>query len=542
MAVLGAEKAATAAVKAFALGRLRDDELAAVARWMLMDGGNVKSSSRANGGPAPAARDRAELARERVGWPLKGLAHGFFFVTFVLGPLAIDPTFVFSRTRVTYFAPLLMPKLLVLCVSVALGLLVWLLASPQLRLRSLTANVARARPLFLVAWATVVAVLVSVLFAKMPAALALTGSNVRFDGALVTALWLCLAPLAYVVVVRTRLTTAPVLYIAGIYAVLSGWLLAEAYGFEPVSLVNPSFRGVPQGVIATLGNSSLAGIFVGAGALLFGFAFVTQKRMLPRLLWALVTVLSSAAMAAAGGRAAQLGLIVFWLAFLAFVLTRRRSALPAMAVISILAACSFGVVGATAPHGERKLASYSTVLAGENLSVNERLITWKAGVLAILHRPFFGYGADQAATTVWQYTTKKQQRLLFLSFIKPSEVASAVRHGKVIVYKSSGSGKLAYVVTNFDKAHNYFIDFGIAFGLVPLLLLVITIMSILAATIRSRSWLANITGVLLAYYLFCGMAWFPTLTLDPFFWALAGVGVAAAALQRTGSPRPGQTG
>lgn len=459
---------------------------------------------------------------------IRVLGHAYLLVALVLGPLSFDPAYLWSHTPPTLINQLLLPKVLVLCLAVALGVLVWLLASPDVRLARMGAYL-RVAPTSLVLVALAIAgVLVSAFFATTPLALALTGSNYRLDGALIAAMWLALVPLTYAVVRRIGRASAAIPYLAFTFSFMSVYLLVQAYGLEPLALANPALTRVPSIVAATLGNSSLAGNFVGIGVVLFGILHVANARDPRRGLWGAVTVLSSAGVAAAGGRASQLSIAAAWLVLVLLVLRRRRELLRRMLVVSTLSLVAFAAVGYTAAHAAWKLATYAAVAAGDNGSFNDRLITWRAGIAAIAERPLFGYGADQAAETVWQHVSPTQERQLFAQFIKRQEVPSATRYGRVLVYKDAATGKQAFVRMNYDKAHDYFIDFALAHGVLALALFLIMAVALMWRLWRSRSILAVAAGVVVAYYLFAGLAWFATVSVDPTVWAIAGLGLAAA--------------
>lgn len=374
-----------------------------------------------------------------------------------------------------------------LCATVALGVLVWLLGSPGVRLARMGAHVRRSPAALVLSWLAIAAVLVSAFFATSPLALALTGSNERLDGALVTALWLALVPLSFAVLRRIPDRRTWVHYTAFSFFIISAYLLVQAYGVEPLALANPALTRAPDMVAATLGHPSLAGIFEGIGVLFFGILFVSGAGMRERTLWGAMAVACSAGAAAAGGRAGQVGIVVAWLALASIVVVRRRDLLRPMLVISALALGAFVAVGFTAPYGFKKLDSYTTVAAGDNASFNHRLITWRAGVAAIAGRPVFGYGADQAADTVWKHVSPAEERKLYTEFIRPDEVASATRHGRILTYKQSKTGKNAFVRMNYDKAHDYFIDLGLANGLVALGLFLAMVGALLWRLWRSGS-------------------------------------------------------
>lgn len=469
-----------------------------------------------------------EVATQRTSVVVQVLGHGFLLFALVLEPLAFDPAYFWTASAPSPMDRLLLPKVLVLAATVAIGVLVWLLGSPDIRLSNISRHLRRAPASLVLAWLSIAAILVSTLFATSPLALALTGSNYRLDGALVTGMWLALVPLAFGVIRRLGNTTTWLGYAAVSLFLITAYLLIQAYGFEPMSLINHAMARTPPHVSATLGSASVASIFVGTGVLVFGVLSVAGAQGSRRNLWTAMAVLCSAGVAAAGGRAAQLSLAVAWLVLAILVVRTRRTLLRRMLGVSVLALVAFGVVGLTTTYGLMKLNTYSAVAAGDNGSFNHRLITWRAGIAAIAERPLFGYGADQAAKTLWQHVTPAEERRLFTEFIRADEVPSAIRHGEILVYKSDTTGTQKVVRMNYDKAHDYFIDLGLANGLIALALFLAMVAALSWQLWRSGSMIALAAGVVIAYYLFAGLAWFGTVNVDPFVWAIAGIGLAAA--------------
>lgn len=460
--------------------------------------------------------------------PVRVLGHAYLLIALVLEPLTFDPAYFWAQTQPSPVDRLLLPKVLVLAATVALGVLVWLLGSPDIRLASLGRHVRRAPASLVLAWLAIAALVVSTVFATSPLALALTGSNYRLDGALVTGMWLALVPLTFAVMRRLRNKTAWLGYAAFSLALISAYLLVQAYGLEPLSFINHALARTPPTVSATLGHASLASIFVGTGVLVFGILSVAGAPGSRRGLWGALAVLCSASVAAAGGRAGQVALATAWVALAILVVLKRRTLVRPLVVVSLLSVVAFGIVGVTSVHGRGKLVSYSSVAAGDNASFNHRLITWRAGIAAIAERPLFGYGADQAAETLWQHVTPAEERRLYTGFINADEVPSAVRNGQILIYKNDVTGKQSFLRMNYDKAHNYFIDLGLANGLVALALFLAMVIVLLRRLWRSGSVVALAAGVVVAYYLLAGMAWFGTVNVDPFVWTLAGIGLAAA--------------
>lgn len=472
---------------------------------------------------------------------VKILGHTYLVLGLLIAPLAFDPRYLWSVAAPSLVNRLLLPKVLVLCATVAVGVLTWLVGSPEVQLRTLGRFLRTSPRTLVLTWLTIGAVVLSAFFATIPLALALTGSNARLDGALITAMWLALLPLTFAVVNRLKSAEAALPYAAIAFVVVTAYLLSEAYGLDPLSLVNPNILPTPRLVAATMGHPSIASLFEGIGIVLFGLLFLLTPIGGKRFIWAVVAILCSAGIGAAGGRAAQVGVAATWLAFFIVVLKDHRSLLRSLLVISVFAAGAFGIGALTTGYGVEKLATYDAVAAGDNASFNHRLITWRAGIAAIAERPAFGYGAGQAATTVWQHVTPAEERQLFTEFIKPDEVASATRHGKILTYKNDKTGKYAFLRMNYDKAHNYFIDLGLANGLIALALFMATMVLLLWRLLRSRSVVALAAGAAVVYYLIATLAWFPTVNVDPFMWAVAGLGLGGAFLadrQDVGSSVP----
>lgn len=450
--------------------------------------------------------------------------HAYCLLAFVVGVVAVSPLALMRISGAE--AEFLVAKVVVLLAAVVVGLITWMLGAEDIGAHNLATRLYKATADLKILGLAVIAALVSSWFAISPVAVSLLGSPVRWDGSAITALWWCLVPLSFLLGRRHASSRVGIMvsYAAVGMALGSAVTLVQAYGLYPLHVLNSE---IPPAFADLLGNASLASIFAGVGVVLFGLLAVFLAASWRQRAVLVVALLASGAVGATGGRSAQVGIGLVWILALAHIYLHKKKFIRRFVWISIAMLLTFTVTALSSGVGRWKLASYQAVVEGSNGSLNARIVTWKAGVAAILQRPFFGYGADMAAVTVWQYVTPGEAHLLYRQFMTGKEARTAVRYGSILFYKDDKTGKTNHVVANYDKAHNYFIDLGLANGLIVLVSFFVAVTVMLYRMVRARSSVAQAIGLALAFFLISELAWFASIVVDPYVWALVGVGLAA---------------
>lgn len=476
----------------------------------------------------------ADILKKPPAALLQGL---FFFALLIYYPLSFSLSGLGGAAPSLTIFPL---KLVAMSGIFILGLAAVWVSFPGTRLAILPAALMKAPLTVRYLLAFLAWLVLASLFSRQGFYLALFGSNVRYDGTLPQVMWFAVAGIAAALVGARRLPRAlpPAFMVTG--ALLVGaWSLTQSYGYQLLHFLSPHLfalhhTGMPA---ASLGHQALVAAYLGVVLVIWS----ARQVMANRLSWwsLLISALLAGMLVGTGGRAGELAVLLVWTAFALY--RGRRSGWRPVAAYSLAILAGGGVVFATNAHAQGRVESFRQVAEGGNSSFNHRLITWQAGIKAVLARPVFGWGPDQAADTVWMYTSPAQQRRLFSEFVSRKEAKTAVRKGKVLAYINPKTHRLGLVDMNYDKAHNYLIDMTLASGVPALLLFLGFLLSGLWALWKAASPLTMAVALGIVVYMIYGQAWFYTLNVDPMIWGLFGLGLGAAWLaeaDRAGLPPP----
>ena len=482
-------------------------------------GRSVKMTQRQ---PASALRTRQLL--HKLFW-------GLLFLAF---PLAVMPKEVLAlipQSVITFpkngFAEVLLPKLVVF-------VLLWGLGARQayLLLRKGSGEgqsvLSRASPLRLpLLWLLLflAASLTTSLLNPAPLGLSLPLIPDRYESILFRLLesaWYALTLLAAVLSSSRVLRLTWVYHLLALGACLAGgWALLEAYGVDPLRLIDPSAR-VGNNVQATMGHQSYVAAYL-AVVLVFWVTWRLLSRRL-RLLDGIIIAFLTACLVASGGRAGALAALLS-LAGLGAVWFWRRGRSRYLLLLGGVMLLAGAAPLLTSQHARTRLDKLGSAVQGTDPATSHRLIFWQVGVKAILDRPLTGYGIDAFGNAAWFFATPEQAEAMLTEFLPPKTAARAFRLGNLALYRTPGSGTLELQPVKPYRVHNYFLDIGFASGIPVMLLFIAFLLSTGWALLKARTPLSLATLLALLTYMIYGMVWFATPNVDTLVWGLVGLGL-----------------
>lgn len=310
-----------------------------------------------------------------------------------------------------------------------------------------------------------------------------------------------------------------------------GWALLEAYGVDPMRLIDENAR-VGINVQATLGHQGYVAAFVAVVLVFWTTWRLLQNRLRP--LDVAIIALLTASLVASGGRAGFLAaaltlsaLVVYWLR------GRRRSRYLVLLGAVMLASAALPLL--TSPHAQTRLNRLGTAVQGQDPATSHRLIFWQVGLRAIAQRPLSGYGIDAFGNAAWYFASPEEAREMITEFLPRETAENTVRLGKLVLYRGEGAGLVLQALEPY-RVHNYLLDIAFASGVPVALLFLGFVAASLRALYRARTPLALATALALLTYLLYGMAWFATPNVDPLVWGLLGLGLGSLGADRAASP------
>ncbi len=466
------------------------------------------------------------------------VASGIFWAAlFLVYPLVLNyPLLVTTRAAPNGALATVAAKAVALVALTILGILLWLITTPDLNLRDLGRRWA-AQPNHW-KWLTIflIVLVASGLFAIKGFFYALQGDSVRYDGLLFELCWYLMAALAAAMVRRSGDPVPALRWAAAGGLVIAAWATLQAYGIEPFYFLNHIFVLYTYGMpAASLGHQAIVAGYLATLTVIWSAWLVLEGGRQPKRLlgsWLIPPALT-VGLVASGGRAGLVAAAVLWIVFL--VAWGRQKPYRMVALWVSLSLLIAGMaVALTNHHGGHRIDSLAVAARGQNPSLNHRFITWEAGLKAILHRPITGYGPDAFAIEVWKYTSPAQARRLFTEFIPKAEAAHAVRKGTALVYVNPKIHRVGVLNMNYDKAHNYFIDLGVASGVVALALFIGYLLSSWRFLLRYGGAFGIATTLAILTFLLFAEAWFYTIDIDPMIWGLLGLGLGVAQARKAG--------
>ncbi len=471
--------------------------------------------------PQSASRKRRRL--HKLFWGLL-----FFAFPLVIMPkevLALIPASIVTFPK-NGFAEVLLPKLLVFAVLWAIG------ARQAYGLLRRTENgvLGRASPLRRpLSWLLLflAASFVVSLLNPAPLGLSLPFIPARYESILFRLLenaWYALTLLTAVLSASRTVKLSWIYHLVVLGACLAGlWALLEAYGVDPLRLIDPDAR-VGINVQATMGHQSYVSAYL-AVVLVFWVTWRLLGRRL-RLLDGFIIGFLTACLVATGGRAGLLAAVLS-LSVLGVAWFRRRGRSRYLLLLGGVMLLAGTVPLLTSPHARARLDRLGNAVQGTDPATSHRLIFWQVGVKAILERPLTGYGIDAFGNAAWFFATPEQADEMLTEFLPPKTAARAFRLGNLALYRTPGSGTLELQPVKPYRVHNYFLDIGFASGIPVLLLFTAFLLSTAWALLKARTPVSLATLLALLTYLIYGMVWFATPNVDTLVWGLVGLGLGS---------------
>ena len=333
--------------------------------------------------------------------------------------------------------------------------------------------------------------------------------------------WYLLTLLAAVLSASRVVRASWVLHLLALGACLAGgWALLEAYGVDPLRLIDPDAR-VGINVLATMGHQSYVAAFL-AVVLVFWTAWRLLGNQL-RWLDALIIGLLTTCLVASGGRAGLLAALIT-LSLLGLLWLRRRGRVRYLVPLAALIFLAGALPLLTSPHARGRLDRLGTAVQGDDPATSHRFIFWQLGVRAILARPLIGYGIDAFGNAAWFFASPEEAEELLTEFLPEQTAARAVRLGNLALYRLP-SGSVTLQAVKPYRVHNYFLDVAFASGVPVLLLFLAFLLSTGWALLSARTPVALATLLALLTYLIYGVFWFATPNVDTLVWGLVGLGL-----------------
>jgi O-antigen ligase len=462
----------------------------------------------------------------------------FWSLLFVVFPLATAPKTLlslFPDDFVTFpedgFAEVLLPKLVVFALFWTLGARTVYKLWREGRIAPLSAASPLRGPLRWLSLFLLASLLVSLVHpSSLGLSLPLIGRYESVLFRLLETAWYALTFIGAGMVASRVLPPEVPLHLMALGACSAGlWTLLEAYGIDPMRLVDPQSQ-VGINLQATMGHQSYVAAFVSTV-----LVFWVSWRLLLAKLRALdvgIIALLTAALVASGGRAGLLAALLTLSVFIVYWL--RRSKRPKyLLVLGGVMLLVGAVTVSTSPHAQDRLQRLGVAAQGEDPATSHRLIFWQVGLKAILQRPLTGYGVDAFGNAAWWFASPEQADEMLTEFLPPRKAEKTVRIGKLAVYRSPDSQELEVQAVEPYRVHNYLLDIAFASGIPVLLLFLLFVASSLRALYRAKTALSLATSLALLTYLLYGMAWFATPNVDPLMWGLVGIGLGSVVTDKT---------
>ena len=336
--------------------------------------------------------------------------------------------------------------------------------------------------------------------------------------------WYALTLLAAVLSASRVVKLSWVYHLVALGACLAGlWALLEAYGIDPLKLIDANAR-VGNNVQATMGHQSYVAAYL-AVVLVFWVTWRLLGRQLRPLDGVIIGFLT-ACLVASGGRAGLLAAMLTLL-FLGFIWFRRQGRSRYLLLLGGVMLLAGGVPLLTSPHARARLDKLGSAVQGTDPATSHRLIFWQVGVKAILERPLTGYGIDAFGNAAWFFATPEQADEMLTEFLPRKTAARAIRLGNLALYRAPKSGTLELQPVKPYRVHNYFLDIGFASGIPVLLLFIAFLLSTGWALLKARTPVSLATLLALLTYLIYGQVWFATPNVDTLVWGLVGLGLGS---------------
>ena len=463
-------------------------------------------------------------SRDTAPWLWYG-HHAYWAALLVVTPLLLSPQ-VFVRDDASGLSTIAGFRALACAALLLFGIVLVLMSFPDVRVRDLARSIRVSRGPVMWMYLTIALMLVSIPFSNLAPVVPALGSPARFDGPLVQASWLGLfvvsCGLAAARVVSSRAVSR---YAATGGILTAGWIVLQALGADPVTYL--SRAGVvlrfPAGAF---GRGGLAAAYV-AVILTLCLGSIAVRRRLSSGGIAIAGLLSTA-MVATGGRGAWLGFLVGGTS-LAWYSIRRGTPWRLWLATAVVLSAGIPLGLLIAPHARSQITRSESIASGADATVSNRLVAWRAATRVLARYPLFGVGPEGFNYALWNFTTPGEQQRLLTEVLRfePDVGSFAISGNVVFVTPPAAQAPVAYQL-DWDKAHNYVIDVALATGIPAALAMVAATLSLLVALFRAGQGFSSTTGFALVAFAIYAQAWFPTVSVDPVVWGVAGAALGFA--------------
>lgn len=358
------------------------------------------------------------------------------------------------------------------------------------------------------------------------------GSTDRFDGALMQALWLSLAAVSAGLAAKGLIAPFAVLRLALIGAGCTAvWTLLQAIGRDPLTAISVAgiYVDIPAGAF---GHGALASAYLGFVLVLWlGFRYFggTRRR------WDMaVSALLGIGIGSAGGRAAIMGLLVAFALMVMFAAISERRRPTYLLLNGIAVAAAIFACAALLPRAHAQAQRTVAALKGQDSSFNNRIPAWRTGLKVAAAYPILGVGPGGFAFAALNHASKGDKAMLIEAsmggqFGQPDwTVQEYASSGNILVFPDPESGQQIAATFRWDKAHHYLLDLALTAGIPAAVFFLLFAGSALLLMWRSESPFARGAALAFVGFLVFGLAWFPTISLDPAIWPLVGAGLGFA--------------
>jgi len=219
-----------------------------------------------------------------------------------------------------------------------------------------------------------------------------------------------------------------------------------------------------------------------------------------------------------------------------FAVLRERRGLAYLLVNGIAVAAAIIACAALLPRAQAQAENTLAALRGQDASFNYRIPAWRTALKVAAAYPIFGVGPGGFAFAALDYASASDKALLIKASMldqfgaidwTTKEYATS---GNVLIFSDGESGQQTIATFGWDKAHNYLLDLALTAGIPAALFFLFFAGSALVLMWRSVSPFGRGAAVALAGFLVFGLAWFPTISLDPAIWPLVGAGLGFASV------------
>ena len=467
----------------------------------------------------------ARTGRELLSPVGKAFEALFWIAMLIVFPLMVAPS-PMSSSFSQLEQEVLIPKAAVLAIAIAVGVIA-IAAIHQLSFVGLLRLLWRVPVPIRITYVLALATVIAEALLSREFAITILGTPYRLDGALIQGAWLLLPVIGFVLARGSRLPhfTIPVLFSIGVLLV-GLWAALQTIHVEPLNAFGLGIvtRGVP---VASLGHRALVSCLIGMGLMVpVGWLVLRGSRAA----WlALPIAVLSAFLIASEGRAGVVGVGAALALLTVVTIYRVPSNLKYVGLALIAISVGVTITILAKDEGAMPLETLAAASQGNDGSFRARYAYyWPIAVDSIREKPLFGWGIEGFSRAFWSNSTPEQQEWIVRSHISRLSYPEVHLTGTPIqLVKRSKYAPVELRFFTVDRAHNWYLDTAIAFGIPYLLLLLFALVAWAWAVFTSNSIVAVSLGLAATVYLVFSVAWFATLQITPMFWLLFGASLGA---------------